>query len=56
MKICGKDNIKEVIVEIVEDTRNDPNAFPSPIENICGIWQKKNEDRYEDNLYLLIAD
>ena len=43
-------------MEILEDTADDPNAFPSPIETICTIWIRRDEEGQEKGLYLLIAD
>ena len=47
---------KEITVEIIEDTVDDPNAFPSPIEHVCTIWQRKDETGKEDGIFLLVAD
>ena len=46
----------QITVEIVEDTADDPNAFPSPIETICTIWKKNDEASEEEGIYLVVAD
>ena len=56
VEICGKDSIKEARIEIIEDTSNDPEAEPSPIEHICGIVEKKNEQNHLSKVFLVIAD
>ena len=56
VKIGKNDRIKEINIEIIEDTVDDPNAGPSPIEHKCAIWKKKNEASKETRIFLVIAD
>ena len=42
VKIIEKDNIKQTLVEIIEDNHNDPDSVLTPQETLCAIWEKKN--------------
>ena len=56
VKILSKDCVKEVTVNIIEDNIDDPDADPSPIENICGVWEKKDDERIDNPFFFIIAD